>query len=87
MNRLWHLIAGMCVGSIMTSGAAAVASRVPSAQDPVRQSPEFYRVLLDNDEVRVLEYRLKPGEKEPLHAHPDAGDARQATDGPADASR
>jgi quercetin dioxygenase-like cupin family protein len=71
MNRLWYLIAGMFVGGIMTSGAAAVASRVPSAQDPVHQSPELYRVLLDNDEVRVLEYRLKPGEKEPLHAHPD----------------
>ena len=71
MNRLWYLIAGLFVGSIVTTGGAAVASRVPIAQDSVQQSPEFYRVLLDNDEVRVLEYRLKPGEKEPLHAHPD----------------
>jgi quercetin dioxygenase-like cupin family protein len=71
MNRLWYLIAGVFVGSIVTSVGAAVASRVPTAQDSVQQSPEFYRVLLDNDEVRVLEYRLKPGEKEPLHSHPD----------------
>ena len=71
MNRLWYLIAGVFVGSIVTSVGAAVASRVPTAQDSVQQSPELYRVLLDNDEVRVLEYRLKPGEKEPLHAHPD----------------
>ena len=37
----------------MTSVGAAVASRVPTAQDSVQQSPELYRVLLDNDEVRV----------------------------------
>jgi lactoylglutathione lyase len=40
------------------------------AQDPVKLSPQYYKVLIDNDEVRVLEYRLKPGEKEPMHSHP-----------------
>lgn len=39
-------------------------------QDPVATSPQFYKVLLENDQVRVLEYRLKPGEKEPMHSHP-----------------
>ena len=39
------------------------------AQDPVTTSPQFYKVLLENDQVRVLEYRLKPGEKEPMHSH------------------
>jgi len=41
-----------------------------SAQNPVTTSPQFYKVLLENDQVRVLEYRLKPGEKEPMHSHP-----------------
>lgn len=40
------------------------------AQDPVITSPQYYKVLLENDQVRVLEYRLKPGEKEPMHSHP-----------------
>jgi quercetin dioxygenase-like cupin family protein len=40
------------------------------AQDAVKTSPQLYKVLLDNDQVRVLEYRLKPGEKEPMHSHP-----------------
>jgi beta-alanine degradation protein BauB len=40
------------------------------AQDPVKTSPQLYKVLIDNDQVRVLEYRLKPGEKEPMHSHP-----------------
>ena len=39
-------------------------------QDPVKTSPQFYKVLLENEQVRVLEYRLKPGEKEPMHSHP-----------------
>jgi quercetin dioxygenase-like cupin family protein/ketosteroid isomerase-like protein len=40
------------------------------AQDPVKVSPQYYKVLLENDQVRVLEYRLKAGEKEPMHSHP-----------------
>ena len=40
------------------------------AQDPVKTSPQFYTVLLENEKVRVLEYHLKPGEKEPMHSHP-----------------
>lgn len=40
------------------------------AQDPVKLSPQYYKVLLENDQVRVLEYRLKAGEKEPMHSHP-----------------
>ena len=39
------------------------------AQNPVKLSPQYYKVLIDNDEVRVLEYRLKPGE-ESMHSHP-----------------
>jgi quercetin dioxygenase-like cupin family protein len=41
-----------------------------SAQDLVKTSPQYYKVLLENELVRVLEYRLKPGEKEPMHSHP-----------------
>jgi hypothetical protein len=37
-------------------------------QDPIKTSPQYYKVLLENDQVRVLDYRLKPAEKE--HSHP-----------------
>ena len=63
MNRLWYLIAGMFVGSIVTTGGAALASRVPTAQDSVQQSPGLYRVLLDNDEVRVLSTDSSPARR------------------------
>ena len=47
----------------------AVSLNSAFAQDPVKLSPQYYKVLVDNPEVRVLEYRLKPGEKEPMHSH------------------
>jgi len=40
------------------------------SQDPVKLSPQYYKVRLENDRVRVLEYSLKPGEKEVMHSHP-----------------
>src|SRR5712691_7316566 len=46
-----------------------VLSTTAHAQDPVRTSPQYYKVLLENDQVRVREYHLKAGEKEPMHSH------------------
>ena len=48
----------------------AVLCTTVRAQDPVKTSPQYYKVLLENDQVRVLEYRLKAGEKEAMHSHP-----------------
>ena len=42
------------------------------AQDPVPIYPDNYRVLLENDRVRVLEFKLRKGAKENFHAHPAA---------------
>jgi quercetin dioxygenase-like cupin family protein len=39
-------------------------------QDPVKLAPEIYKVLLENDLVRVLEIHLKPGGHSPMHSHP-----------------
>jgi quercetin dioxygenase-like cupin family protein len=41
-----------------------------SAQDPAKLAPHLYKVVLDNDDARVIDYHLKPGEKEPMHSHP-----------------
>jgi hypothetical protein len=41
------------------------------AQDPVKTDSDKYKVVLDNERVRVLEYRDKPGDKTTMHAHPD----------------
>lgn len=40
------------------------------AQDAVTSNPDLYRILLDNERVRVLDQRLKPGRRENMHSHP-----------------
>ncbi len=39
--------------------------------DPVKSSPNNYKVLMENDHVRVLEMNLKAGETDNTHSHPD----------------
>jgi len=38
--------------------------------DIVQTSPNQARVLLENEHVRVVEYAVKPGEKDVWHTHP-----------------
>jgi len=41
------------------------------AQDPAKTDSDKYKVVLENERVRILEYRDKPGEKTTMHVHPD----------------
>jgi quercetin dioxygenase-like cupin family protein len=38
--------------------------------DAVKVAPDSYKVLLENDQVRVLEARIKQGAKAEMHSHP-----------------
>jgi quercetin dioxygenase-like cupin family protein len=40
--------------------------------DPTTTDPDKYRVIFENDRVRVLEYRDEPGQKTSPHVHPDS---------------
>lgn len=40
--------------------------------DPACTDPDKYRVIFENDRVRVLEYRDLPGGKTHPHQHPDS---------------
>jgi quercetin dioxygenase-like cupin family protein len=40
------------------------------AEDAVKVAPHAYKVLLENDRVRVLESRMKPGDRTEMHSHP-----------------
>jgi quercetin dioxygenase-like cupin family protein len=62
---------GTVFGTVFGSAIAfAVAIAAESEGEPVKLSPQYYTVKSDNERVRVLEYRLKPGEKETMHSHP-----------------
>jgi hypothetical protein len=40
--------------------------------DPTVTNPNHYKVLLENDRVRVLEYTDSPGDATTVHEHPDS---------------
>lgn len=67
MNLATAFCAGVVVGAAGLAGGRVLAG---PETDPVKLSPQYYIVRIDNDRVRVLEYRLKPGQKEAMHSHP-----------------
>ena len=40
--------------------------------DPTTTDPDKYKVIFENDRVRVLEYRDEPGQATQPHEHPDS---------------
>jgi hypothetical protein len=44
-------------------------SAAPASLDAVVAAPRYHRVLLENEQVRVLDTRVGPGDTVPLHTH------------------
>ena len=40
--------------------------------DPVETNPDHYKVVFENERVRVLEYTDRPGDVTTPHRHPDS---------------
>ena len=59
MRYLWSLAAIVCLA-------------VPTlrAQDPVKVAPKQCKVEFENEQVRVLRWKVGPHEKTPMHEHP-----------------
>ena len=68
MTRFRDIVMGACIGSIATAAVASLGD--VSTMDPLKLSPQYYKLRFENSRVRVLEYHLKPGEKEVMHSHP-----------------
>ena len=48
------------------------SSALPAgAQDVVAADPTHSKVEFENDQVRVIRYHFDPGDKSPMHGHPD----------------
>ena len=41
--------------------------------DPVITNPELYKILLENEHLRIVEMILQPGQKDDMHGHPHMG--------------
>ncbi|MGH7825508.1 MAG: cytoplasmic protein [Candidatus Binatia bacterium] len=50
--------------------AFASISTLAAAQDPVKTDSDKYKVLFENDCVRVLDYRDRPSDRTNQHKHP-----------------
>nr|NIP31626.1 hypothetical protein [Candidatus Dadabacteria bacterium]NIQ16433.1 hypothetical protein [Candidatus Dadabacteria bacterium] len=66
IKNLTNLVMGVLVVAMML----VVVMKTAMAQDAVKVAPESYKVLLENDRVRVLEFQIKPGKKDAMHSHP-----------------
>jgi hypothetical protein len=55
---------------ILVVGLSFLAVVMAKAQDPAKVDPQHYKVLLDNEDLRILDVRQKPGDKSPVHSHP-----------------
>lgn len=62
MRKTFFWLAGV-IGTLVVPARA-------SAQDPLKLYPGNYTVLFENDDVRVLDFRLARGATETTHTHP-----------------
>ena len=60
----------LTMGGLLASLALVIAPKTAMAQDMAKVAPSSTKVVLENDRVRVLEVRQKPGEKGAMHSHP-----------------
>ena len=67
MSRVKDLMMGRGVGC--RRALALVAFATEQNLDPLKLSPQYYTLRVDNARVRVYEYRLPPGQKEVMHSH------------------
>lgn len=64
-------VAGEAGNAAQDKSAPMATGKAAAAQDPLTIGPTIYRLILENDRVRVLEARFQPGEKVGPHVHPD----------------
>ena len=55
---------------VMWFSAGALIAAGALAQDAAKVAPELFKVLAENDKVRVLEVKARKGDKAAMHSHP-----------------
>ncbi|MDP2653070.1 MAG: cupin domain-containing protein [Candidatus Omnitrophota bacterium] len=61
----------MLIVTLFLGMAAAVPASRAMADDPLQVGPDIYKLVLENERVRVLQVTFKPGASIALHSHPD----------------
>jgi len=68
-TQMKRWVAGVCGCTLLGLGAPVFAGDVPLSFDA---NPDVYKVLAENDEMRVVLATWKPGHKDKSHSHPMA---------------
>jgi quercetin dioxygenase-like cupin family protein len=66
MKRMWT-VSLVVAGTVMTLAMGGAV-----AQDPTVVDANHYKVMFENDQVRVLKITYGPKEKSVMHEHPNA---------------
>jgi beta-alanine degradation protein BauB len=59
----------ICIGLALLAPAAW--SKMDPKMDPLVVAPDMYKLVFDNERVRVMEVEFQPGQKIGKHSHPD----------------
>ncbi len=59
------------LASLMLLVMTVFMVRISSAADPLEVAPDMYKLVYENDRVRVMQVTFQVGEKIAEHSHPD----------------
>ena len=57
--------------TLMLLTAAVLMARISFAADPLEVAPDMYKLIFENDRVRVMQVTFQPGQAIAEHSHPD----------------
>jgi quinol monooxygenase YgiN/quercetin dioxygenase-like cupin family protein len=69
-TQLWRNVMSMVRTVALWLMTAAGLHGTSAAQDPLPLYPENYKLLVENDRVRVLDFKLRKDAREDSHSHP-----------------
>ena len=71
-HDLGIVIVNHMLGLVLASALPVVAIGAAVAQDPTVVDAKHYKVMFENDQVRILKIAYGPKEKAVMHEHPNA---------------
>ena len=60
----------LALGALLALSSSALAGGLP---DAVTASPDVYKVIAENDSLRIVAATWQPGQRDEMHSHPAIG--------------
>jgi len=57
--------------ALVSHGYTSIPEEFVMTQEAAEAAPHIYNVLFENERVRLLDVRMKPGEESAQHSHPN----------------